>query len=75
MGHAGVVLWEEGGVPIYEFSQNDISPLAEVTFSAAGIHERNDLQRLLRNHIDVIAEDTLVIDEDPQFKIRFSPTA
>lgn len=51
-------------MPIYEFTANSINRLTEITFSTAGLHERRDLQRLLREHIDVIAEDTLVIDEE-----------
>lgn len=51
-------------MPIYEFTANTISRLTEITFSSAGLHERRDLQRLLREHIEVIAEDALVIDEE-----------
>jgi hypothetical protein len=51
-------------MPIYEFGANTINRLPETTFSSAGVHERRDLQRLLREHIDVIAPDTLVIDEE-----------
>ncbi len=51
-------------MPIYEFGADSISRLSEVTFSSAGLHERRDLQRLLRKHIEVLTEDTLVIDEE-----------
>jgi RecB family endonuclease NucS len=51
-------------MPIYEFGTNSINRLPETTFSSAGVHERRDLQRLLRGHIEVIAPDTLVIDEE-----------
>jgi hypothetical protein len=51
-------------MPIYEFGASSISRLSEVTFNSAGLHERRDLQRLLRENIEVIAEDTLVIDEE-----------
>jgi hypothetical protein len=51
-------------MPIYEFVANSINLLPETTFGSAGVHERRDLQRLLREHIDVIAPDTLVIDEE-----------
>jgi hypothetical protein len=51
-------------MPIYEFGTDSITLLSETTFSSAGVHERRDLQRLLREHIDVIAPDTLVIAEE-----------
>lgn len=51
-------------MPIYEFGSNSINRLPETTFSSAGLQERRDLQRLLREHIEVIAPDALVIDEE-----------
>jgi hypothetical protein len=51
-------------MPIYEFGQNDILPVKETTFSQGGLQERRDLQRLLREHIKVIAPDTLIIAEE-----------
>ena len=51
-------------MPIYEFTLNGISPLETTTFSSAGQHERRDLQRLLRERIEVIAPETLVIAEE-----------
>ena len=48
-------------MPIYEITQSAIRKLGETTFSAAGIRERADLQRLLRSSIDVISPDTLVV--------------
>jgi hypothetical protein len=51
-------------MPIYEFAETAISRLSETTFNSAGLHERRDLQRLLRQQIDVIAPDTLVIAEE-----------
>ena len=51
-------------MPIYEFGAKSINALPATTFDSAGLHERRDLQRLLREHIEVIAPDTLVIDEE-----------
>jgi hypothetical protein len=51
-------------MPIYEFRTDGISRLPETTFSSAGVYERRDLQRLLREHVEVIAPDMLVIDEE-----------
>ena len=51
-------------MPLYEITQSAIRKLGETTFSAAGIRERADLQRLLRSHIYVISPDTLVVAEE-----------
>jgi hypothetical protein len=51
-------------MPIYEFAPDRIQPLSKTTFSAMQLHERRDLQRLLRAKISVIAPDTLVIAEE-----------
>jgi len=49
---------------IYEFKSDRIAKLSETSFAEAGLRERTDLQRLLRENIDVIAPDTLVIAEE-----------
>jgi hypothetical protein len=51
-------------MPIYEFHQDGINRLQETSFSLAGLQERRDLQRLLRENIEVIAPETLVIAEE-----------
>jgi hypothetical protein len=51
-------------MPIYVFGPNDISRVEETTFSGGGVQERRDLQRLLREHIEVIAPGTLLIAEE-----------
>lgn len=51
-------------MPIYKLSQNQIEPLTKTTFAKLGLHERHDLQRLLRKNIKVIAPDTMVIAEE-----------
>ncbi len=51
-------------MPIYEFTQTQINNLEETTFNAFGFHERKDLQRLLREKVDVIATDILVVSEE-----------
>jgi hypothetical protein len=51
-------------MPIYEFASDVIRPLRKTTFSQMQMHERRDLQRLLRENISVIASDTLVISEE-----------
>jgi RecB family endonuclease NucS len=51
-------------VPIYEFAQSGIVHLSATTFSSAGLQERRDLQRLLRENVEVIAPGALVISEE-----------
>jgi hypothetical protein len=51
-------------MPIYEFTNAGISRLEETNFSLAGLHERRDLQRLLRQNVEVIVSDALVIAEE-----------
>jgi hypothetical protein len=49
---------------IYKISNNDFVKLDETTFREVGMKERQDLQRILKDSIDVIAPDTLVIAEE-----------
>jgi hypothetical protein len=51
-------------MPIYEFCQNGIMALREISFGSANLLERRDLQRLLRENVEVIAPETLVIAEE-----------
>ena len=50
-------------MPLFELSSDSIAALERVDFASQGLLER-DLQRLLRDHIDVIAPDMLVISEE-----------
>lgn len=49
---------------IYELTQNELRQIDETTFEEVNVKERDDLQRLLRDKIEVIAPDTLVISEE-----------
>lgn len=49
---------------IYEISGDRFEAVKHTTFAAAGIRERADLQRFLRDNIDAIAPGTLVIAEE-----------
>src|SRR5690349_16387300 len=51
-------------VPIYELTGERIVELPLTTFSTFGIRERYDLQRLLRDQVDLISPDTLIICEE-----------
>ena len=49
---------------LYELTRTAIIALDQTTFATRDINERLDLQRLLKQHIEVIAPDTLVIAEE-----------
>ncbi len=51
-------------MPIYEISEQAITKVPETSFGDHRIRERWDLQRLLRQSIDVVAPDVLVIAEE-----------
>ncbi|MEM9943336.1 MAG: hypothetical protein AAF939_17360 [Planctomycetota bacterium] len=49
---------------VFEIQKDTIRPIDETTFAAVGIKERSDLQRLLRDQIDIVASDIFVIAEE-----------
>jgi hypothetical protein len=49
---------------IYELTKDEIREIEQTKFSAVGISERGDLQRLLREQIEVIAPGTLLVAEE-----------
>jgi len=49
---------------IYELSNTGIKRLQKTTFADQGIRERQDIQRLLRDQIEIISDQTLVIAEE-----------
>ena len=49
---------------LYELTKTTITALDQTTFATRDFNERLDLQRLLKQHIEVIAPDTLVIAEE-----------
>ncbi len=49
---------------IYKIQDDALNAIPEITFADAGIRERQDLQRFLRERIEVISPDTLVIAEE-----------
>jgi hypothetical protein len=49
---------------LYTMSNDSIEAVAPTTFMAENLRERDDLQRLLRDHIEVIVDDALVISEE-----------
>jgi hypothetical protein len=51
-------------MPIFEYTTDKLEELSEIRFNEVGIREREDLQRLLRDQIEVIEPDLLVISEE-----------
>ena len=51
-------------MPIYELTDDHLLEVESVGFADAGIKERQDLQRLLRDQVEIISPDTLVIAEE-----------
>ncbi len=49
---------------IYELTQDNFTEITPTLFSTVGIKERADLQRLLRDQIQVISSETLIIAEE-----------
>lgn len=49
---------------LFELKDAEIAPVAATQFGEEGVRERDDLQRLLRTHIDVVSPDTLIIAEE-----------
>ncbi len=49
---------------IYQVTDNSLVEIQTTTFASKGIKERNDLQRLLRDQIDIVSPDTLIIAEE-----------
>lgn len=49
---------------IYELNETSIVPLEQTTFSVEQLHERDDLQRLLRDHIEIVAPNAMVLAEE-----------
>jgi len=49
---------------LYELSSDSIAEIPTVTYASLGLREREDVQRVLREHIDVISPDTLILAEE-----------
>lgn len=49
---------------IFEMQADQIVKIPETSFDREGLRERTDLQRLLRENIEVVAPDTLVLSEE-----------
>lgn len=51
-------------MPLYEYGDHKLKAINATTFDAAGVRERQDLQRTLRDQIEIIAPGVLVVDEE-----------
>jgi hypothetical protein len=51
-------------VPIFHFSRNEIRPLPPTSFDGLKIFERSDIQRLLRDRLEVVVPDAMLITEE-----------
>ncbi|MFZ4761374.1 MAG: DUF4268 domain-containing protein [Alphaproteobacteria bacterium] len=51
-------------MPIYEITATELKRLEETCFHSESIRERQDLQRLLKQDISVLADDLLVVAEE-----------
>jgi len=49
---------------MYTIQSDRIVPISQTTFAALSLGERDDLQRLLRDQIEVVAPDVLIIAEE-----------
>ena len=49
---------------LYRFGADELSPLPTTTFEEAGLYERGDLQRLLRDQPDAIEDGLYVVAEE-----------
>ena len=49
---------------IYQLTSEGLQSIKKVSFSDAGFKEREHLQQLLKQQVEVIAPDTLVISEE-----------
>ena len=51
-------------MPIYRIKDNKILPIKRTTFARQGVRERQDLQKMLKTRIEIVAPDTLIVAEE-----------
>jgi len=51
-------------MPLYEFSPSSITKIPTATYASLGLREREDMQKVLRENIEVISPDTLILAEE-----------
>lgn len=53
-----------GAMALYRYSSGSLEPVDKTSLAAEKIRERQDLQRALRQRIDVLGDDLLVVAEE-----------
>ena len=51
-------------MPLFEITSDDLTPIQTTTFAEIGVTEKKGLQRLLRQQIDALVDDVLIIAEE-----------
>ena len=49
---------------LYEFTKDSMVEIPTTTYASLGLKERDDVQRVLRENIDAISPDTLILAEE-----------
>jgi len=49
---------------LYDFTKDSMVEIPTTTYASLGLKERDDVQRILREHIDVISPNTLILEEE-----------
>jgi hypothetical protein len=49
---------------LYEFTSDSMVEIPTTTYASLGLKERDDVQRVLREHIEAISPDTLILAEE-----------
>ena len=49
---------------LYEFTKDSMIEIPTTTYSSLGLKARDDVQRVLREHIYAISPDTLILAEE-----------
>lgn len=52
------------GMALYELTSDSITPVDATTFADAEVRERQDLQRLLRDSIEIVDRDVMIVAEE-----------
>ena len=63
----------DDSMPIYRIKDDKILPVKRTTFEQQGVKEKQNLQKMLKARIDIIAPDTLVVAEEFSYWGRQSP--
>lgn len=51
-------------IPLFRLTDANIERIPETAFAAEGLKERSDLQRAIRDNVDIVAPDTFVLADE-----------